>query len=238
MLTSYDMPGNTLADHINQMENHNMVPLHVEFDPLSYYFVCGYYNCTHKSANKIDCYYSCADKYTWVKFESEKDIKEFYNDTELVVAFQLNRSSFVTDILSRDSKVSNMEHFQIYNPLFDNGLNTSAPITFDETFVYFDYDYSTDKSIVYYSTSVKYNDWNTLPCVRLDNRFYITRFLYKTYPDRDRVDGEDRQTDFGEYYDDLIDKMQTDRYSVSYEDGSTTYYGTILIEDLVNVVLK
>ncbi len=56
-------------------------PLLVDFDSFDYYFVCCYYTPPH-DLEIMD--YCCAEKYTWVKFERESEIREYYNEQKNV----------------------------------------------------------------------------------------------------------------------------------------------------------
>ena len=107
-------------------------PLYVGFDSSSYYYVCAYYNSAHEREEKD--YYCCGAEYTWVRFEKESEIQEYYNDEKFLAGFQLNRSLGVTNILSVEADVPNMEHFKWYEPEFKEGLNIKLPNVVKEEF--------------------------------------------------------------------------------------------------------
>ena len=228
IFVSHDMLPTSTAIKIDEIKNGKQA-LHVGFNKSSYYFVCAYYDNAHEYET-ID--YCCATNYTWVKFESANDISKRYEDGQFVVAFQVNKASFVTDITSKDANVPNMEHFQLYTPTFNNGINTNSPLVLDKTFVYLN---SSDKSNVYHSTSAYDNAWITIPCIYLDEQYYIIKELYTVYPDGSRSDGN-IISDFGKYYDTLVNIMDTTGYSVIDEKGRTNFYGLIKIDDFANCI--
>ena len=127
-LVEYDLISVSFSSKVNGIKN-GAQPLHIAFDPNNYYFVGGYYNTTHEYSEYN--HYCCAAEYMWVGYESEAEIQEYYNDMPCVVVFQINRTLTVTNILSGEP-ANDMEHFQIYKPTFENGVNTAEPIAFDE----------------------------------------------------------------------------------------------------------
>ena len=102
-------PDDTTKAKINAIKKGKQA-LHVGFDSSSCYFVGAYCGNAHESEG-ID--YCCLTDYTWVKYERANEITEKYKDLSFVVAFQINRAAFVTDIMSKDAAVPSMEHFQI-----------------------------------------------------------------------------------------------------------------------------
>ena len=228
LFVSYDLPDTSTAIKINEIKNGKQA-LHVEFDKSGYYFVCAYYDNTHEDETTDYC---CATNYTWVKFENPNEIREKYKDLRFVVAFQINKSSFVTDIITKDATVPNIEHFQEYVPNFNNGLNTNVAITFDTSFIYLN---SSDEKNVYHSISAYDNVLKTLPCISLNEQYYVIKELYTIYADGTNS-GSDVISDFGEYYDALINIMDATSYSVTDEKGRTTFYGLIEINDFSNCI--
>ena len=222
------MPDTSTAIKIDEIKNGKQA-LHVEFNKSEYYFVCAYYNTGH-NYETID--YCCATNYTWVKFDDPKEVGEKYKDLSFVVAFQINKASFVADILTKDAVVPNIEHFQKYSPNFNNGLNTNDAITFDTNFIYLN---SSNDKDVYHSMSAYNNEYITIPCIYLNERYYITKVLYTIYADGTRSDNN-IISDFGKYYDTLVNIMDTTSYSVTDEKGRTTFYGLIEINAFSNCI--
>ena len=236
-LTDYDLIGRTFAQKVDDVKN-GIQPLHVAFDPSDYYFVCGYYN---SSSEYGDIGYMSCDEYTWVGYKSETEIKEYYNDMKWAVVFQINKALTITDIVSNERQIPDMEHFQIIKPIFENGVNIAAPVEFDETFIYLNYPNcylnrsSQDASRMYYCKSIYYHPINTIPTVCLNEQYYITKELYTIYADGTRSDGN-VISDFGKYYDTLVNIMDTTSYSVTDEKGRTNCYGLIEINAFLNCI--
>ena len=239
-LTEYDLIGRTFAQKIDDIKN-GIQPLHVAFDPSDYYFVCGYYN---SSSEYGDIMYMSCDEYTWVGYKSETEIKEYYNDMKWAVVFQINKALTITDIVSSENNVPAMEHFQIYTPTFENGVNLAAPIVFDETFIYLNYPNcylnrsSQDASRMYYCKSIYYHPMNTISCVCLNGENYLSFYLYTVYADGQRSEESDYAYSFGQYYDTLMNIMEKDKYHIKKENERTSFYGTIRVDDFLNGVLK
>ena len=237
-LTQYDLKGKSLFEKIDDIKG-GIQPLHVVFNPNDYYYMCGYYTPTHEYEEYMYC---CARGYTWAKYEKETDIPEFYDSQPCMVVFQINKSLSVTDILSNTADVPAMQHFQIYQPIFENGFNVAEPITFDQSFLYLDYPNCELNGFIdntiYYSTDFYYHPRSTIPCVRLSNQDYLPFFLYSTKADGTIRETADYTYDFGGYYDTLINVVEKEKYSVTDDLNRTTFYGVIAIEDFVNGVLK
>ena len=228
LFVDHDMPDTSTAIKIDEIKNGKQA-LHVGFDKSEYYFVCAYYDNTHGDETTDYC---CVTNYTWVKFNNANEISEKYDDLNFIVAFQINQSSFVADILTKDAIIPNIEHFQEYVPNFNNGLSTNGAITFDTSFIYLN---SSDSKNVYHSTSAYYNVLQTIPCISLNDQYYIAIDLYTIYADDTRSDGN-IISDFGKYYDTLVNIMDTTGYSVTDEKGRTIFYGLIEINAFANCI--
>ena len=225
----YELFPHSTADKIDDIKNGKQA-LHVAFDSSNTYFVCAYLD-EISTADKF--FHDHADEYTWVKYEKAEEIYEKYNDLSLVVAFQINPSLFVKDIMSEDAAVPAMEHFQPYEPQFNEGVNTKAADTFDETFIYLN---SSDKDTVYHSISIYYDYTVNIPCICLDGQYYVYKDLYSVFADGSR-DNVNVSYDFGEYYDCLVSVMDTEKYTLN-ENGITTVYGLITIDDFADIINK
>lgn len=229
----------SFATKIDFIKSGERQALHVAFDPDDHYFVCGYYSSAHEFESSNSC---CIEEYTWKQYEDESEIQEHYKDMKCMLVFQINRALTVTDIMSNETEVPDIQHFQFYDPAFENGVNIGAPLTFDETFVYLNN--SKDDTIYYYTTV--YNHINqTIPCVYLDGQYYISFYLDTLKADhsfnaqdvlsRDYVYMVD---EFAEYYDAIIGVMDTEKYHVNAPlNGYVYYYGVITLEDFVNEII-
>ena len=158
--------------------------------------------------------------------------------------FQINKALTITDIVSSENNVPAMEHFQIYTPTFENGVNIATPVVFDETFIYLNYPNcylnrsSQNTSTMYYCKSIYYHPMNTIPCVYLDGEYYLSFYLYTVYSDGIRGEENNYAYSFGMYYDTLMDIMEKEKYHTIDEYERTSFYGTISFDDFLNGVLK
>ena len=213
-------------------------PLYVGFDSSSYYYVCGYSNnafgclgqeycsVTNEPSWKTEWSEYChAITYTWVRFEKESEIPEYYNGEKFVTGFQLNRSLGVTNILSVEADVPNMEHFKMYMPEFKEGLNVNAPFVLNEEFYIFINRMGKDN--VYHSASWYNHDHLTIPCVQIDDQYYIKVSLPR---DKEgKLEEKNISADFGKYYDELMSIVDTEKIK---------NYGVIRFEDFANEIIK
>ena len=211
--------------------------LHVFFDPSNYYYVCGYYNPTH-SHNERNC---CVWEYNWVKYESETEILEYYDDMKCRVVFQINKEASATDIVSGEKVTANVEYFQLYTPVFVDGINTAACTLFENNFIYL---HSPDSGILYDNYDnfyIRIHDNRTLPHVYFEGEYYISIYLNTVRPNQAFNIEETlslRRSSFGEYYDKIIDVMDIEKYSVLCENGDVKYYGLVSFEDFANRVVR
>ena len=227
----HDMPSTSFITKINEIKNGKQ-PLHVSFDSTtSQYFVCGYYNFDHAREDKAYC---CVEEYTWVRFEKAEYIQEYLYNQKITVAFQINMASFVTDITSSDQAVPTMEHYQIFNTEFVNGLNVNSATDIYKTFIYLN---DSDKGTIYYCTDVYYHQWVTYSCVLYNNEYYINEYIFTSYSDgsSSKSSLEER---YKEYYDVLMEIMIPDRGIALIKNDSVAFYGLIPIDDFANKVLK
>ena len=227
-LADHDMPDNSMAVKMDAIRDGRQA-LHIAFDSSKPYFVCAYL------ANALDSEtidYCHINEYVWVKYATAEEIAVDYNSLKMVVAFQVNPALFVKDIMKEDAAVPSMEHFQPYEPLFSEGVNTKTADTFDETFIYLN---SSEGDTVYHSTSAYNNDWVTIPCIYLDKEYYIMQNIRTVYPDGTGYEVNINDC-FDKYYNILTNFMDTEKYSVTDEKGRTTFYGLIEINDFSNCI--
>lgn len=225
----YDLPATSTGVKIDQIKSGKQA-LHVGLDNSEYYFVCAYYNASHSYETQDYC---CATQYTWVKFKNASEISEKYNDLDFFVGFQINKPSFLTDILNEDAPVPPFEHFNMYTPQFNDGLNTNDAIAFDASFIYINL---LDYEEIYYSLSIYYTRLVILPSVSIDGRYYVIVDKIKTiYPDgREYV--SNLVNELGKYHDVLVSVMDTESFSITDEKGRTHFYGLVAIDVFVDCV--
>jgi len=213
---------NDLVIRLDKIKNGSQALL-TEFDSKNYYFACAYLEPTdgHKEYRHSYC---CKDKYIWVGFLNEREIPEYYNGAEFIVAYQVNKTTFCKDIMPSDRAVPEVEYFQRYEPVFDYYHNVASPIEFSSSYVYLN---DSNKSTVYYGYDEfldKYN-YNKMPCIIVDNEHYIWHRVYSLNPDYLK------KYDFGYMYDYLSSVMITDAYK---ED--TLPFVMFKIDDVVNII--
>ena len=216
LTAQYDMPTYGFDDKITFILNGKRA-FHVKFNSSDYYYACAFYNPSHTEPRR----YCCAENYTWVGFENEADILETYNGEQLIVVLQINKAVVCQDILQDTWDGSTMEQYQLYTPKFENGKNVASAVEFDGEFIFL----SDSERLNLYCCEDYYFFRNvTLPCVELDGTCYLKYELYSEFPNGAR-DESDLQSDFGVYYDDLMEIMIADRYSVTQTTGEIDYYG-------------
>ena len=211
----------TLEDKLDTIKN-GAQPVHVKFDPLQYYFACAY--CDDPCENeKTD--FCCSEKYIWRKFDNESDIEKYNGNTDLIVSFQINKSKFVTDIISEKNAVPAIQYCQIYYPQFSGGINVAPCIYFDDTFIFLN-DCAND-TVYYYDGKI---NSSKIPCVELDGRFYATQSINYSIGS---INTRPLHSEFGTYYDYLMGVMLTDKY-----DAHAFPYGLFRLEDIAAIYKK
>ncbi len=228
--TEYEMPETSFVEKMEQIKNAHS-SLHVKFNSSKYYYACAYYGSDHENEAETYC---CVADYTWVRYDNEGDIREYRNDAPLVVAFQINQQLFARNIILDDTTNQEMEHYQVYQPVFEEGMNVASSIVFDSTFIYISQ--LANEQVIYHSVDAYNHDWITIPCIELEDQYYLIFPLYTEYTDGYRSEVNLVQ-EFGTYYDDLLNIMVTDQYDARDENG-TTYYGLFEINDFTNHFLK
>ena len=208
-------------------------PLHVAFAPSDCYFVCGYYNHTHEG-NEVSRY-CCAKEYTWVKVGSADKIRETYFGKELVVVFQMNNALFAKDLLTDEDYRFRMEHFQIYNPEFEDGVNTNPHVEFAETFIYLN---EIGEGNIYCSVK-QYDHGNlTFSCIFFEDRYYIPIYTHRVDAGGETKDVSDNTCEFGKYYDAIERIMETGHYSIENEKHDIEHFGLVSVDDFANEIIK
>lgn len=228
--TDYDLQPTSIAIKINEIKEGKQ-PLQVSIDPSDSYFVCGYYHTSHEIEASVYC---CASKYTWVMFENTDEIQEYYNDLKMIVAFQVNRSASVSNLLQSDNAVPQLEHFQRFQPAFREGINTNPALVFHQTFIYLN---TLHADTVYFSSSSYDHSRSTLPCIKKDGQLYITAELYHTNKNgvRSQVN---LNNEFGSYYKDLTSLMEEQKHIVTDDKGNEICFGLFEVQSLVQNILK
>ena len=230
LYVQYDLVASTLSDRIDKIKN-GQQPMLVDFDPTNFYYVCGYYDgITENGPLK----YRNSEEYTWVRFESTNEIKDTYEGKKFIVAFQINKALLVRDIVSPQTILPRVEHFQMYEPIFENGVNTNTHVVFEEEFIYSN---KSSAERIYHSTSLYYHQLVTINCINYDNEYYILQYVHSIHINGEK-DERNLKGEFSNYYDTLISIMDTSKCSVTRENGRVDCYGLIDIDDFVNRVIN
>ena len=212
-------------------------PIHVAFNPNNFYFVCGYFNLVDEHREIMYC---CCDEYTWIGYESEAEIQEYLNDMKCIVVFQVNKALTVTELLDAETTTLNMEHFQVYKPTFESGVNIRPAVEIDKAFIYLD---KADRATIYYSPDVPSNSIggrpnNTIPCICIEEEYYISMQLYKidTNGNFSLIGGLSNDyfiDEFGAYYDVIVSVMDIKKHNVIDNNGRTVIHGLISLENFI-----
>lgn len=229
-----EIPGTSFAIKLNEVKNGKNL-MYVKFNDNNYYYACAYYspNSSNHDLENID--YCCLDEYIWIGYHNEKDIDKYYDGNEFIVSFQINKAIATKDLFSNKEIISNVEHYQLYKPNFnENDYNVTPAINFVEYYIYLVSSY--DKNI--YCCRDDYNHiLITIPCVEIDNELYIMQHLSTTHSNVENYENN-LISSFGEYYEELSKIMITDKYSLTDENGSVIQYGLFEIEDIREIVIK
>jgi hypothetical protein len=230
--TDHDMIAYNFGSIVYRIKNHGAQPLEATFNAFDYYYVCGYESTAEDKHLREDIR---AERCEWVKFDSEAEITEYYNDAKCVFVFQFNRASSVINLLTEDDTLS-VEHFLRYEPKFQEGVNVNPPIVFDETIIYL---YGgifkeLEDGTAYYSTSSFYNNFEAvIKFVELydgKNIYMRTKVDYSDY-----VVEYDLEGHLNRYYDDFIGVTMVDKFSIRIE-GGVHYYSCIKVDDFVRIM--
>ena len=238
--SDHDFPPN-LEQKLLQIENKVWRPLEVTFDTFDYYFVCGYDNDPDNH-----CYEIRAMKCNWYKFDSADEIPEFYGGEKCAYVFQFNKASSIVNLLEGQSDVPEMEHFLWYQPEFQDGYNVKSPIAYGETIIYLCYiNYLDpmsnaymkiwDEGTIYYSTSSYNYKWVTIPTVDIYGDIYISMLTNQIFSAEEEVEIS-LESRFGKYTEFFVDKVEFNKYSISYPDSTTYCYSCILVEDFFKIL--
>lgn len=204
-------------------------PLLVEIISAEPYFVAGYCAAAHDHEEA----YCRVEEYTWVPFEKETDISESYEGQPFMVAFQIDETTHVTDILSEDSQVPQFGHFLEFQPQFQDGYNVKPPMELTMFFVYLN---DSEEDVIYHASEIFYHDHLAYPLAFLNDQVYIPVWLTTLRPNG-QYEEADHTWDFGVYYDAIYDIMGTNSYTVTGESGRVDTYGLILLEEFADKVI-
>lgn len=217
----------SLSEKIDQIKDGTQTLL-VSFDNSdeNRYYACAYYSGQHEYEAS---YYCCTSEYTWIRYNSEKDIKEYVDDKKCVAAFQIDKSVLCEDILNESQYVKRMEHYLHFYPEFENNINVSAPTTREETFIYL----NTSQGRVAYHSVKKYDNPNfVIKCFDLDGHIYVYSGILSEDINNPESDLTERM--WGKYKDDLMKIVITDKAYVTDKSGEDIYSGVFDLTDFAH----
>ena len=230
LTTHHDHITKTMEEKIDDIKAGDQA-LHFAFDADCYYFVCGYLNPAHEGGEGSLC---CRENYTWVRYHNENEIQEYYDGEKFAVAFQINKTLFVTDILPSDKKTPKMEHYQLYYPEFVDGYNVHSAENLKLTGIYIN---PSNSKNVYYNM-YKWNGRDLIiNCVYHNYRYYVIEKIWY----KNSAGGNSHpnyKNYYGKYYDVIMEAIIAERGLASISDPGITFYGLIPICDFANEVLK
>lgn len=194
-------------------------------DEDAYYYMCAYY-----TSDEDDFDFPNVDDYTWVKFSSEAEITEYYDELTFMIGFQINGMQFCTN-LKNDEEVS-MEYCQRYKPVFADGFNTAVPLACDVCLLI-----TGGRGPLYHiRNSSRHTSFAN--CVEVDGQFYIKQHVYTEYNETAPAHTSfyrDLESEWGDYYDALMNAMGSELY-VETTSNADVYYGYISIEALKEII--
>ncbi len=210
----------------------------VKFNAADYYYACAYYSSEHEYEHVDFC---CHDKYTWVGFDKETDIKEFYDGKQFVAAFQINKSSLCKTIdESIEQRSTSIERYKRYIPEFKNGSNSASAFAYEDYFLFVEmYDDRLETSQMPSSEVIYYELWDgwtnlfEINCLDIDETTYLSIYSHTELSDGTTTISY-FDIEFGNYYDELTNIAITDKYSEVLSDGSIKYYALFGIKDIIN----
>ncbi len=221
------------SSHINNLKNQKELRL-VKISSSDYYYAVAYYN----SERDLHEVHNDFDNFTWVGYKNASDITEYYNEQKMVVAVQVNRSSYYESVVTEGELDDiSVEQYQRYNPEFKNGKNTAAPILYESAYFFTPTALTsqTDGVCYCFTHGASMGGDSRYKIVDIDGELYMSHVTHSIGADGKTSD-VDLNNEFGDYYDELMEIMITDKYSEPRENGSTVYYGLFKIEDIVNLV--
>ena len=126
----------------------------------------------------------------------------------------------------------------IYEPVFEGGVNIAPVASLNKHLFYLTQ--SNDDPIYFTSTTYGYQ-YTNLHCVEIEGELYFREIESVSFEtSAGNYSERDLSIHYGEYYDELIRLMITDKYSETVEnkDGSTTTYnyGLFKVSDIVKLM--
>ncbi len=220
----------SFLDNIETVKNGSPV-VFVEFSESDYFYLCAYYDEKKVDFEGEKQFFTKADEYTWIGFNNEKEIHEYYNGLRLVATIQVNKSKECKYVMNEDNQKLDAKYMKLYEPEFDeNKVNIKDANSIDRPIC----ELSIGKHINY--DDVSDNGNCSFSCVNLDGEIYF-KFLVAEQKQANEIVEIDNHEEFGEYYDKIMEAMILDKHSEKSNDNKWTYYyGLVTIEDMKNII--
>ena len=215
---------------INYIKYGIFQPLMVTFDSVKTYYVAVYFSGEHHTESSFfleNALYCCLEDYVWVRFESVEDITKTYNNRNILTAFVILEMESVSNILSEDAEVPEFVIFDTVSCHAFTDEKIQAPNISSAPFIYL-YD-EKQADTVYYDASEYSNHIITLPCVKIDEKYYV---MFRKLS----INGQDIANDFGKYYTKMSEVMSTEIYTYTNEYGNILECYLIELEDFVKIL--
>lgn len=201
----YDMAPYFTKDKIDKLTS-NSTLYNIQFIGDNFYYACGY----RDDSYDYEVYPSTL---TWRGFNNEKDITNKYENMELKVAFKIDITTNVIDVIKNEKEEVKVEYIKKIKLEFDeNGKCLYKPDIFVKEYLYITA--NTNHFYMIYNDNFLMN--KTFNFTRLLDGLYLKFRMYSS--------DEVLKEDFGSYYDELISLMKKE----SVEDNK---YGLISIDD-------
>ncbi len=193
----------------------------VKFNSHDYYYACAYYN-PHDHQEGQTFYYTfcCREEYSWVGYEKETDIPEYYNDTKLMVVFQINKAAVCQNLLLDEQSVHTIENYQMYEPKFQDGFNVAPAVPFEGAFIHLT---TSEKSNYYCCSSSPYFDFDAIAAKEINGEMFVIHDHSRKLSSGE-VYESNLQDYFGRYYEQLMSIAEEKLYERLLDDGRTLYY--------------
>ena len=226
LTADHEMDEDTLHRKLNDLiYGQNL--MYVEFDSEEYFFACAYYD-----GPKYE--YQNAKRFIWRGYNNPSDIKETYDDVNIYLTFQINKSSKKIDLLTNQPLSSNVLYYQSYPTEFLDGYNINKPLINKEKLLYIVYKY---EDYVFCSKQYFAYRWISFDLVEENDILYIKQGFIADFENGQIVSSRFLEIDFKEYYDELMSMMIIPSEFAN-SSGEIDAYGLFKIDDIVDLIYK
>ena len=218
-----DIPVRSLGDQIASCHS-GYNPLLVEGGEECYY-VAVYSN---EDSLHMDEYCNFED-YTWVRFNTSKEISEYWNNEAFLAAFQVNPAISCKNLKTGQTDYK-MEHFFHIHPEFKDGFAIPIKKTTKILFIQLT---NSDEKQLYCSLDSTIQGLYRIDCTEFEGEIFIYNQIGYQLGNGEFVE-HDLEAEFGEYYDEIMNVMIVKEYTS--ESGTNRKSGFISILDFSDIV--